>query len=104
MAQHGTARIGAQAALGRLTGWSVAGGEREAIAKSYRFADFNAAWGWMTRVALRADAMDHHPEWSNVYNRVEVLLTTHDAGGVTEKDVALALFMDAAAPSGPERG
>ena len=53
--------------------------------KSYRFADFNAAWGWMTRVALKADAMDHHPEWSNVYNRVEVLLTTHDADGVTEK-------------------
>ncbi len=98
----GTERIGAPAALARLSGWRAADG-RDAIAKSFRFADFNAAWGWMTRVALKADAMDHHPEWSNVYNRVEVLLATHDADGVTEKDVALALFMDAAAPSGPER-
>ena len=95
-------RIGAQAALARLPGWAAAEG-RDAVVKTYRFPDFNAAWGWMTRVALKADAMDHHPEWSNVYNRVEVLLTTHDADGVTELDVALALFMDAAARSGPER-
>ncbi len=98
----GAGRIGAGAALGRLEGWRAAEGGRDAIAKSFRFADFNAAWGWMTRVALKADAMDHHPEWSNVYNRVEVLLATHDADGVTERDVALAQFMDAAARSGPE--
>ena len=96
-------RIGVAEALARLDGWREAQGGREALAKTFRFADFNAAWGWMTRVALRAEAMDHHPEWSNVYDRVEVLLTTHDAGGVTEADVALARFMDAAAASGPER-
>lgn len=87
-------RIGAEAALARLSGWSRAPGEREAIAKTYRFSDFNAAFGFMTRVALWADKADHHPEWFNVYNRVEVVLTTHDAGGVTDKDVALAGFMD----------
>ena len=90
-------RIGAEAALARLPGWAAAAEGRDALVKRFRFADFNAAFGWMTRVALKADAMDHHPEWSNVYDRVEVLLTTHDAGGVTEKDVALAQFMDAAA-------
>ena len=89
-------RIGAEAALARLPGWAAAEG-RDALVKTFRFGDFNAAFGWMTRVALKADAMDHHPEWSNVYNRVEVLLATHDADGVTEKDVALAAFMDAAA-------
>ena len=68
-----------------------------AIVRTLKFADFNAAFGFMTRVALMADKMDHHPEWSNVYDRVEVLLTTHDADGVTDKDVALARFIDAAA-------
>ena len=101
MTQRAAERIGARAALARLPGWSAVEG-RDAVAKSFRFADFNAAFGWMTRVALKADAMDHHPEWSNVYNRVEVLLATHDAGGVTELDVGLALFMDAAARSGAE--
>ena len=94
-------RIGAEAALPRLKGWTAAEG-RDALVKSFRFADFNTAFGWMTRVALRAEVMDHHPEWSNVYGRVEVLLATHDADGVTEKDVALALFMDAAARPGAE--
>lgn len=86
-------RIGAAAAIARLDGWAAVDG-RDAIVKSFRFADFNAAFGFMTRVALLADKLDHHPEWSNVYNRVEVLLTTHDADGVTELDVALAAFMD----------
>lgn len=89
------ARIGAAAAAAELGGgWAVAPGERDALSKSFRFADFNAAFGWMTRVALAAEKADHHPEWFNVYNRVEVVLTTHDAGGVTAKDVALARLMD----------
>ena len=91
------ARIGAEAALGILPGWQVAAGEREALTRTYRFADFNTAFGFMTRTAIRAEQLDHHPEWFNVYNRVEVILTTHDAGGVTELDVKLARFMDEAA-------
>ena len=90
------AKIGAAAALAQLTGWSAAEG-RDAIVKTFKFADFNAAFGFMTRVALAADKLDHHPEWFNVYNRVDVLLATHDADGVTELDVRLAAFMDAVA-------
>ena len=89
-------KIGAPAALTQLTGWTAVEG-RDAIAKTFRFADFNAAFGFMTRVALMADKLNHHPEWSNVYNRVEVTLSTHDADGVTELDVTLARFMDEAA-------
>ena len=80
-------------ALAGLPGWAPVPG-RDAIGKVFRFADFNAAFGFMTRVALMADKMDHHPEWSNVYNRVEILLTTHDADGVTQRDVTLARFID----------
>lgn len=87
-------RIGAAAAAAKLKGWSVGPGERDAIIKTFRFDDFNAAFGFMTRVALKADQLDHHPEWFNVYNRVEVLLATHDADGVTDLDVELAAFMD----------
>ena len=90
------ARIGAAAALARLAGWSATDG-RDAIAKTFTFKDFNAAFGWMTRVALAAEKLDHHPEWFNVYNRVEVVLATHDADGVTDLDVTLAQIMDAAA-------
>jgi 4a-hydroxytetrahydrobiopterin dehydratase len=90
-------RIGAEAALARLPEWRRAEGERDAIVRSFRFTDFSAAWGWMTQAALLAEKLDHHPEWSNVYNRVEVLLTTHDADGVTELDVRMAEFMDATA-------
>ncbi|ARP86462.1 4a-hydroxytetrahydrobiopterin dehydratase [Bordetella genomosp. 9] len=86
-------RIGAEQAVRELGGWSVAAG-RDAIAKTFRFADFNAAFGFMSRVALISEKMNHHPEWFNVYNRVDVTLSTHDAGGVTEKDVRLARFMD----------
>ncbi|MGH6993240.1 MAG: 4a-hydroxytetrahydrobiopterin dehydratase [Caulobacteraceae bacterium] len=89
-------KIGAAAATAQLAGWKAADG-RDAIEKTYRFADFNAAFGWMARVALAAEKLDHHPEWFNVYSRVEVLLATHDADGVTELDVALAKNMDAAA-------
>ena len=86
-------RIGANAALAQLDGWRAVEG-RDAIQKSFRFADFNEAWGFMSRVALKADAMNHHPEWFNVYNKVDVLLATHDADGVTALDVELASFMD----------
>jgi 4a-hydroxytetrahydrobiopterin dehydratase len=89
------AKIGAKAALEELSGWAAADG-RDAITKTYKFDDFSAAFGWMTRIALAAEKLDHHPEWFNVYSRVEVLLATHDAGGVTELDVKLAKLMDAA--------
>ena len=82
-----------KAALAKLTGWSEAQG-RDAITKRFVFADFNAAFGFMTRAALVAEKMDHHPEWFNVYKTVEVTLATHDAGGVTELDVRLAQAMD----------
>ncbi len=90
------AKIGAVAALARLPGWSAAEG-RDAIVRTFKFADFNAAFAFITRVAMKAEQLDHHPEWSNVYNRVEVLLATHDADGVTELDVTLAAFMNGAA-------
>jgi len=93
------ARIGAAEALKRLPAWQAVEGERDAIRRTFRFADFTAAFGFMTRMALTAEKLDHHPEWFNVYNRVDVTLTTHDAKGVTELDVTLAGLMDAAAKS-----
>ena len=80
-------------ALAELQGWSMVSG-RDAITKGFKFKDFNAAFGFMTRVALMAEKMDHHPEWSNAYNRVEITLSTHDAGGLTERDIRLAKFID----------
>ncbi len=77
-------------------GWTPVEG-RDAARKSFKFADFNEAFGFMTRVALAAEKADHHPEWSNVYNRVEIVLTTHDAGGLSERDMALARVIEAAA-------
>jgi 4a-hydroxytetrahydrobiopterin dehydratase len=82
-----------KAALGRLKGWSEVAG-RDAISRKFVFADFNAAFGFMTRAALVAEKLDHHPEWFNVYKTVEVTLSTHDAGGVTERDIQLAEAMD----------
>ena len=82
------------AALAELEGWSHAP-ERDGIRKSFKFGDFVEAFGFMTRVALLAEKADHHPEWSNVYNRVEILLTTHDANGLSARDVALAKAIDA---------
>ena len=82
-----------RAALAKLKGWTEAPG-RDAIAKTFTFADFNEAFGFMARVALSAEKLDHHPEWFNVYNRVDVTLTTHECGGLSERDVALATFID----------
>ena len=83
-------------ALAELKGWREVEG-RDAISKSLKFKDFKQAFSFMTRVALKAEQMDHHPEWFNVYNRVDVTLATHDAGGVTARDIALAAFIDEAA-------
>jgi 4a-hydroxytetrahydrobiopterin dehydratase len=80
-------------ALTRLNGWTEVAG-RDAISKTFTFRDFNEAFGFMARVALVAEKMDHHPEWTNVYKTVAVTLSTHDAGGVTERDVRLAETMD----------
>ena len=82
-----------KAAMAKLKGWSKLRW-REAIKKTFVFADFNAAFGWMSRVAMQAEKMDHHPEWDNVYKTVNVVLTTHDAGGLSALDVKLARFMD----------
>ena len=80
-------------ALKRLPDWQLAK-DREAITRSFKFVDFDAAFAFMTRTALLAAKMDHHPEWFNVYNKVDVTLATHDAGGVTQKDIDLAAVMD----------
>lgn len=84
-----------EAALAELAaaGWALVEG-REAVSKVFRFKDFNAAFGWMSRVAMEAEKLDHHPEWRNVWNRVEVVLTTHDAKGLTRLDIDLAAAMD----------
>lgn len=80
-------------ALAELEGWTEVEG-RDAIVKTFQFKDFSTAFAWMTRVAMAAEIADHHPEWRNVYNKVEVTLSTHDAGGLTEKDISLARRMD----------
>ncbi len=81
-------------ALSRLTGWSLEP-ERDAIGREFRFKDFPAAFAFMTRVAFAAEKAGHHPEWSNVYDKVHILLTTHDAGGLSQKDIDLAETIDA---------
>jgi 4a-hydroxytetrahydrobiopterin dehydratase len=87
-----------RAALAELVPeWRAVEG-RDAIVRDFRFPDFSAAWGFLSRVALLAEKADHHPEWSNTYNRVEIVLTTHDAGGLSRRDVALAQAIDAIAP------
>jgi 4a-hydroxytetrahydrobiopterin dehydratase len=90
----GTAR---HAALGKLHGWSEVE-DRDAIRKSYHFSNFSEAWGFLSRIALIAEKMDHHPEIFNVYNRVEIILSTHDADGLSEKDIAEAQAIDEIAP------
>ena len=81
-------------ALNELPEWTAVQ-EPEGISRRFTFADFNAAFGFMTRVALLADKADHHPEWSNVYNRVDIVLTTHDAGGLSQRDIDLARAIEA---------
>jgi 4a-hydroxytetrahydrobiopterin dehydratase len=81
------------AALAELSGWAVVDG-RDAIARSFKFRNFNEAWGFMTRIALHAEKQDHHPEWFNVYNRVDITLATHECGGLSERDVKLAKIID----------
>ena len=85
-----------QAAMSELSGWNEVDG-RDAIRKEFKFKSFVEAWGWMSQMAIIAEKMNHHPEWFNVYNRVEVVLTTHDADGLSALDIALAKKMDAAA-------
>ena len=95
MSNRPTKLLGAarDAALASLDGWAY-DSPVGAITKTFTFADFNEAWGFMNRAALLAEKMDHHPEWFNVYNRVEVKMTTHDAGGVTRLDIDMASAMD----------
>lgn len=81
--------------LATLDGWAKVK-DREAIYKQFVFSDFNSAFGWMARIALAAEKMDHHPEWFNVYNRVDVTLATHDVKGLSERDIKLAKVMDEA--------
>lgn len=85
--------VGAASAITQLDGWHSAA-DRDAIQKAFIFKNFNEAFGFMTRVAMQAEHLNHHPEWDNVYNRVNVTLTTHDLQGVTDLDIALARFMD----------
>ena len=80
-------------ALQELAGWQTVEG-RDAIQRSFKFKTFNEAWGFMSRVALMAEKADHHPEWFNVYNRVDILLTTHDCNGLSQRDVSLAKKID----------
>jgi 4a-hydroxytetrahydrobiopterin dehydratase len=86
------------AALANLPSWQLVDG-KDAIHRSFRFKNFIEAWGFMNQVALLAEAQDHHPEWSNVYNRVEITLTTHDCKGLSARDVKLAQAIDALAPA-----
>ena len=88
-----TEKIGSSAATDKLKGWSVKAGDLDAIEKTFKFAYFKSAFAFMSASALKAEQMDHHPEWFNVYNRVEITLTTHDADGLSSRDVALAAFI-----------
>jgi len=82
--------------LSGLEGWTL-DADKTAISRSFKFGDFNAAFGFMTRIALKAEQLDHHPDWHNVYNTVNITLSTHDVGGLSEKDIVLARFISALA-------
>lgn len=94
MAVEKLTRGEAEAALVELDGWDFSR-DGDAMRKVFRFADFSAAWGFMNRVALLAEKEDHHPEWFNVYNRVDITLTTHDAGGLSQRDLKMARAIEA---------
>ena len=96
---HGAAR---NEAVRELHGWTEVQ-DRDAIRKTYHFGTFGEAWGFMSRVALIAEKMDHHPEWFNVYNRVEIVLSTHDVEGLSERDIKLAHAIDAIEPARDRR-
>ena len=87
-------RIGAADLVAKCPNWAAVEGERDAVQRVFKFADFKTAWAFMSAAALKAEQMDHHPEWSNVYSTVDVVLTTHDVDGVSAKDIELATFMD----------
>jgi 4a-hydroxytetrahydrobiopterin dehydratase len=91
-----------QTALRELHGWSEVA-DRDAIRKSFHFSDFSEAWAFLSRIALAAEKMDHHPEIFNVYNRVEIALSTHDAGGLSDRDIRLARLIDELAPERDQR-
>jgi len=94
MAVEKLARSEAESALAELDGWEF-DRDGDAMCKVFKFADFSEAWGFMNRVALIAEKSDHHPEWFNVYNKVDITLTTHDAGGLSERDVKMAKAIEA---------
>ena len=96
-------KVPLETVLAQLPAWSAAPGDRDAIRRAIAFPNFSLAFGFMSRVAMEAEKLDHHPEWSNVYGRVEILLTTHDAGGVTDLDLRLAKFIDLAVAQGVVR-
>jgi 4a-hydroxytetrahydrobiopterin dehydratase len=85
------------ASIKELHGWAEVA-DRDAIRKTFHFENFSEAWGFMNRVALHAEKMDHHPEWFNVYNRVEIVLSSHDVEGLSERDIKLAHAIEAIAP------
>ena len=89
--------IGAKALCDQVSGWSPEEGERDAVRKVFKFDDFKSAFAFMTKAAMKAEQLDHHPEWFNVYNTVDVTLSTHDAGGVTDLDKQMAEFLNKAA-------
>ena len=91
-----------QTALRELHGWSEVA-DRDAIRKSFHFSDFSEAWAFLSRIALAAEKMDHHPEIFNVYNRVEIALSTHDSGGLSDRDIRLAQIIDELAPARDQR-
>jgi 4a-hydroxytetrahydrobiopterin dehydratase len=101
MAEKLTAKQ-AKTALGKLSGWKADKAHKR-MSKQFVFADFNAAFAWMSRVALMAEKLDHHPEWANVYKTVDVTLTTHDTGGLSALDMEMAKFMDKTAGAAGRR-